>query len=205
MDLLQENLMLNLYGMADELSVKTGNYLLRETMEEMRRQAGILGETIPSAERLRSQAETIVSASFHDTDFSYKIWDNMDALRGNLNEGLRRSLMMGQHPTKWMSNMRDLFTEQFFGTHDKGGMDYAMKRIAVTETARVQVASQMASYRTAGYTHLEIITEASACEEICLPLDGKVKEIQTAMMGEDVPPFHPNCRCGTGVLSHRKV
>lgn len=204
LELLQENLRINLYSMSDDLTSKTYEHLRKETIEELRRQAGILGETIPSAERLREQAEVIVNSSFHDQTFSERIWDNQDQLRANLNEGIRRSLMMGQHPTSWMESMKNLFTNEFIGTHDQGGMDYAMQRIAVTETARCQVASQLTAYETAGYDRLEIIAEQAACDEVCKPLDETKVDIRHAMIGENVPPFHPNCRCGTGVLSHRR-
>lgn len=203
LELLQESLKINLYSMTDDLAVKTYSHITKETIEELRRQAGILGETVPSPERLRAQAEVIANASFHDQSFSDRIWDNQDQLRANLYDGIQRSLMMGQHPTSWMDTLSGLFQAEFIGTHDRGGMDYAMQRIAVTEVARCQVASQLSAYTSAGYSRLEVITEQSACPEICKPLDGGHVDVESAEIGLNVPPFHPNCRCGTGALSHR--
>lgn len=164
--------------------------LTRLTTDEIIRQSGILGLTVPEAKELKIMAETIASESFQTMDFSERIWLNQTNLRNRIGDGLQRSLLLGQHPTKWMHTFESLLTPAFAGS------TYAMFRLAITETTRAQIKVHQVMYEKGGYTQFEFIAEPTACE-VCADLDGKIFPVETMLQGFDAPPIHPHCRCST--------
>lgn len=165
-------------------------YLGEMSLAELRRQAGILGLAVGDMEDMEALARQIANSGFQGAHFSDRIWQNQSELLKRLDEGITKSMLMGKHPTTWMREMRHNLTEAF------NGSAYAMKRLAVTESARVQIASQKAAYEAGGYDWFEFIAEPSACE-ICRALDGKIAPVKTMMFGGNAPPIHPNCKCST--------
>lgn len=157
---------------------------------ELIRQSGILGLAIGSPEEIKARARTIANESFHSAHFSDRIWENQKEMQKILANGLIKSNLLGQNPKRWMSEMKGHLTEAF------NVSTYALKRLAVTESARVQIASQKAAYEAGGYDLFEFIAEPTACE-ICLAFDGKTAPVRTMMIGGNAPPIHPNCKCST--------
>ncbi|WFF74011.1 minor capsid protein [Proteiniclasticum sp. QWL-01] len=166
------------------------SYLGEMSLAELRRQAGILGLSVGDMEDMEALARQIANSGFQGAHFSDRIWQNQSELLKRLDAGITKSMLMGKHPTTWMREMRHNLTEAF------NGSAYAMKRLAVTESARVQIASQKAAYEAGGYDWFEFIAEPSACE-ICRALDGKIAPVKTMMFGGNAPPIHPNCKCST--------
>ena len=173
-----------------EFSETMGEYLTNKTIKEMMEQAGILGLNIPDSDYMRRAADSIVSESFHGTTFSETIWKNQGILRNQIEQGLLKSLLLGQHPTKWMKNLDGQFRDAFKGSK------YALKRLAVTEAARVQSQAQKRMYNQGGYSKYEFMAESTACP-ICAKLDGQIFEVKTLMPGINAAPIHPHCRCST--------
>jgi SPP1 gp7 family putative phage head morphogenesis protein len=190
LDLLLRNMDLELISAFSENEDILSDHLLNMSITELERQAGILGLTIGTKADYRRIAETIANESFYTTTFSERIWQNQDQLKELLRQGLIKSNMMGQNPTKWMHELRGNLTEGFSGS------TYALKRLVVTESARVQIASQKTTYEIGGYEWFEFIAEPTACE-ICLAFDGKVAPVKNMSMGGNAPPMHPNCKCST--------
>lgn len=173
--------------------------LLEMSVDELERQAGILNMSIMTPDQVRGIAETLVKSSYQDAHWSDRVWKNQDMLREHVKQGINRSLMLGSSPREWMRNMSELLTETFEGS------SYALQRLAVTETGRVQIEAQKESYVRGGITHFEVITEPTACH-ICLPFDGKEEKVENMRIGVNAPVFHPNCRCSTaGVMSRSEL
>ena len=172
-------------------------FLLEMSLAEVKRQAGILGLNVQMHDQLRRNAELIVNADYHGQTFSRRIWNYQDLLQKKLDEGINRSIMLGQHPTKWSKALGEYMTEQFEGNK------YAMNRLAITETGRVQIAVQKDCYERAGIKQYVVITEPGACP-ICLPFDNKVQDVQDMRPGINAPMFHPNCRCSTSSYVSRE-
>lgn len=80
------------------------------------------------------------------------------------------------------------------------------KALVRTELAHIYNASALDRYKEAGMEIVRVITateiirtvgnktETYPCD-ICMEHDGKEYNIATAIEGEDIPLFHPNCRC----------
>ena len=67
-------------------------------------------------------------------------------------------------------------------------------RLAVTETARVQVWAGLKLMKEGGYDKYIWIAEPGACH-ICAPYNNQVFDMKDASMGNTLPPMHPFCRC----------
>lgn len=67
-------------------------------------------------------------------------------------------------------------------------------RLAVTETARVQVWAGLKLMKEGGYDKYIWIAEPGACH-ICAPYNNQIFDMKYASMGNTLPPMHPFCRC----------
>ena len=95
LEMLKANIGLELVSGYDELQKYFEQTLTDRTLDEFKRQAGILGETITdNAEMVHS----IVNASFHNATFSDRIWMHQDVLKNQLSSLLQTGLIQGRNP-----------------------------------------------------------------------------------------------------------
>jgi len=172
-------------------------YLQKMTGTELKRQAGLLGLRNLSPEELTRNIGTIVNASFHGTTFSERIWKYQSGLRESLHEGIAEAMLMGKNPTTWMGKFTPYLKDGIQNT------THAMRRLAITESGRVQIEAQRKSYIDAGYTQYEVVCEITACE-ICMEHDGEIYEVSRMRQGENAPVFHPYCKCSTAAAVDRQ-
>ncbi|UEB32848.1 minor capsid protein [Finegoldia magna] len=71
---------------------------------------------------------------------------------------------------------------------------YNAFRLAVTESARVQINTGLNLMRKSGYEKYMWIAEPGACH-ICAPFNNHVFDIENSDIGDELPPMHPFCRC----------
>lgn len=185
LELLKANLSLAMTSGYNDIEKLTGDFLDKKTLEELKRQAVILGKGVDDADK---QAHRIVNASFKNASFSDRIWTDMDSLRQRVNMQVQRSLIRGLNPVEiargFMPELRD----------DVGKAKYATERLARTEMSRVLTDAAKVSMVQNGYDEYMIICERSACS-ICRPFDGQHFPIEEMEVAENAPPFHPNCLC----------
>lgn len=173
-------------GMGDTMNTA----LTKRTDDELRRQAGILGETVFHNEQ---DVASIVNASFHNAIWSQRIWSESTALKSNLDILLTQGLIAGDSPYELSRRLRRAFDVS------KADADRLMR----TELARVQTDAQMESFKRNGYEKFMFIdTEDSrTCQECnhiadqCIAQDGFL--VADMEIGVNAPPMHPNCRCST--------
>lgn len=164
--------------------------LTKRTNDELRRQAGILGDTILDNEK---DVPVIVNASFHNATWSQRIWSESTALKSNLDILLTQGLIAGDSPYELSRRLRRAFDVS------KADADRLMR----TELARVQTDAQMESFKRNGYEKFMFIdTEDSrTCQECnhiadqCIAQGGFL--VSNMEIGINAPPMHPNCRCST--------
>lgn len=183
MELLKANLSLAMTSGYNDIEKLTVDFLDKKTLEELKRQAVILGKGVDDVDK---QAHRIVNASFKNASFSDRIWTDMDSLRQRVNMQVQRSLIRGLNPVEiargFMPELRD----------DVGKAKYATERLARTEMSRVLTDAAKVSMKQNGYDEYMIICERSACS-ICRPFDGQHFPIEEMEVAENAPPFHPNC------------
>lgn len=193
LELLKANIGLALVSGHDELEKYMDELLENRTLDEIQRQAGILGPTIlDNADTVHS----IVNASFHNATFSDRIWMHQDLLKYDLESLLATGLIQGKNPNELARLLRKRFNVKISDA----------QRLMRTELARVQIAAQQKSYEANGFDEYEYITcgIGDACDT-CRALDGKIFPIKRMNIGDNAPPMHPNCHCSTGPHMDRKI
>ncbi|GKQ42920.1 hypothetical protein RD055328_08430 [Companilactobacillus sp. RD055328] len=163
-----------------------GNKLNGAYVSELKRQAGILGQSLPVD--LVNKAGRVVGASFHGASWSSRLWSSMDELKSTLDDSLTKAMIQGLNPRKIASDLLPSLKDNVLNKR------YAAERLARTEMARVQDSAQMDSYKKYGFEEVEWIAEPGACS-ICAPGDGRIFDIKYAPQ----IPVHPNCRCSKAV------
>ena len=181
LEMLKANIGLELISGHDELDRFMAEVLKGRTMDELTRQAGILGKTIRGNAKM---ANSIVNASFHNATFSQRVWSNLELLQNELNQLLQRGLIQGKNPRELARDLRKAFDSSV----------YHSERLMRTELARVQIDAQKKSFEENGFEHYEFIANANCCDS-CQRLNGKHFEVKKMTPGENAAPLHPNCRC----------
>lgn len=183
LELLKANIGLELLAGHAELESFMTEILQGRTMDELRRQAGILGERVKNNAKA---ARAIVNSSFHNATFSDRIWAYQDLLRNELSSLLQSGLIQGKNPRTLARELRKTFDAGISNT----------ERLMRTELARVQTEAQKESFLRNGFTEYTFVVNGRCCD-ICKALDGKHFKVEDMEPGENAPPMHPNCRCST--------
>lgn len=189
LEMLKANIGLEMIAGHDELEKFMGGILKGRTEEELARQAGILGKTVRNNAQL---AHAIPNASFHNANFSDRIWLYQDLMKADLDKLLQQGLIQGKNPRTLAAELKKKFDVSTFNA----------ERLMRTELARVQTEAQKQSFERNGFKEYEFIVNGGCCD-ICEALKGKHFEVAKMMPGENAPPMHPHCRCSTAAYSDR--
>ena len=183
LEMLKANIGLEMISGHDELQKHMESVLKGRTMDELERQAGILGKTIRNNAKL---ANAIVNASFHNATFSDRIWMHQDLLKNELNNLLQTGLIAGRNPRVLAREIKNKF----------GAKRADAERLMRTELARVQTEAQRQSFEANGFTQYIFLALGDACD-ICKEIDEEHYNVEDMMPGKNAPPMHPHCRCST--------
>jgi SPP1 gp7 family putative phage head morphogenesis protein len=168
---------------ADLISKLSDDY-----QSEIKRQAGILGETVSRGGY--TDLAKLLSKREGDYTFSQRIWINQDILKAELDELLTSATIQGQSPLKIARKLRGQVAETV------NNHRYVTERIARTESARIQTQAQLDSFNKFGYDYCKWVAEPSACDA-CKEISEGGRTGKGIYRVDDVPdiPVHPNCRC----------
>lgn len=183
LEMLKANIGLELVAGHDELEKFTEEVLNKRTVEELERQAGILGETIHDNAKT---ANSIVNASFHNATFSNRIWMYQAEMKADLEKLLQQGLIQGKNPRALARELRRKFNVSIKDS----------ERLMRTELARVQTDAQKKSFEENGFEEYTFIVNGGCCE-ICEGIKDKHFKVKDMQPGLNAPPMHPNCRCST--------
>lgn len=189
LEMLKANIGLELISGYDELDKFMSDILKGRTEDELKRQAGILGETVKNN---AAKAHAIVNASFHNATFSDRIWFYQELMRVDLSKLLESGLIQGKNPRVLARDLKKTFQTSTFNA----------ERLMRTELARVQTEAQKQSFERNGFDEYIFIVNGGCCD-ICQGLSGKHFKVSKMMPGENAPPMHPHCRCSTAAYSDR--
>lgn len=188
LELMQAYINLNVARMTDDEMGLIEKYLTDTAINEMKRQAGILGMTVPSPELLKRSVKAVLESDFQGAHFSDRLWNKSDAFNADIEKAMRQVLIQGENPRVASREIRK---------HVKDTVDrttYVSERLAITESARVQTATQRLSFEEYDIGKYVYIAEPTACK-ICGALNGKVFNVADMRAGENAAPMHPFCRC----------
>lgn len=105
LELLKANIGLEMVSGFDELQKYFDRTLTQQTIEEFRRQAGILGNSVQENGKM---ARAIVDASFHNATYSDRIWMYQDMLKAELDKLLKTGLIQGKNPRELAVHLQTL-------------------------------------------------------------------------------------------------
>lgn len=192
LELLKANIGLELVAGHDELKSYTGQKLEGAYLEEIKRNASILGDTVIDNAKM---AKAVADSSFKNATFSERIWVNQDQLKNSLSSVLSNALIQGKNPREFIPLIRKKFDVSRCNA----------ERLLRTEIARVQTQAQIESYEANGIDEYEYV--ACGLKDVCplcKEMDGKTFKLKDMEIGENAPPMHPNCHCALAPHSDRK-
>lgn len=183
LELLKANIGLEMVSGFDEMQKYFDKKLSERTIEEFRRQAGILGASVMENGKM---VHAIVNASFKNATYSERIWGYQGMLKAELQSLLVSGLIGGKNPKVLARHL-----EKRFGVSRSNA-----ERLMITELARVQTEAQKQSFIRNGFEEYEYVacSKTDICS-ICQALDGKHFKIEDMMPGTNAPPMHPRCHC----------
>lgn len=193
LELLKANIGLELTAGSDELVSFTKEKLEGAALEQIQRNAGILGDTIVDNAKT---AKTIANSSFKNATFSERIWSQQDLLKNDLYGILSTALIQGRNPREFIPKVRKSFDVT----------RYQAERLLRTELTRVRIQAQAESYEANGIDEYEYVACGlrDVCP-LCKELDKQIFKLKDMEIGENAPPRHPNCHCALAPYSDRKV
>ena len=106
LEMLKANIGLELIKGHNELENFMGEILQGRTMDELERQAGILGKTIQDNAKT---AHAIVNASFNNATYSDRIWMYQDMMKNELSSLLQSGLIQGKNPNTLARHLEKRF------------------------------------------------------------------------------------------------
>ena len=121
-------------------------------------------------------------------NFSERVWENKQALVGELQKQLTQNLMRGGDLNSVIDSI-----QQKFGVSRSNAA-----RLVYTENAYAISVSTGDSYRATGVERcvfIAVLDERTS--DICQSMDGTVIEVKDYQPGVTVPPLHPWCRSTT--------
>ncbi|HBI73624.1 MAG TPA: phage head morphogenesis protein [Lachnospiraceae bacterium] len=127
----------------------------------------------------------LISYPFDGANFSTRLWKQKDHMLQKLNESITTMLIQGRNPKTLAGEMAKTF----------GTKEYEAYRLLHTEGSFIMGQGTLAGYREDGVEKYRILATLDVkTSDICREQDGKVYDVDKAVVGVNYWPFHPNCR-----------
>lgn len=130
--------------------------------------------------------EELLKYPFNGANFSARIWKQKEYLQTQLMESLTTMMVQGKNPQTLASDFAKKMNTKKFDAY----------RLLHTESSFLINEATHAGYKEDGVEKYQILAtlDSKTCD-ICGDLDGKVYEVEKAITGKNMPPFHCFCRC----------
>ncbi|MGF3182293.1 minor capsid protein [Facklamia sp. P12934] len=154
-------------------------------VDEIIKQSGILGESVPDQETIRRIGKAVLNVRYEGATWSENIWQKQDQLRIDVAKMMSNNLMRGKSSRDLVPILRKRFKVSTYEAH----------RLAVTEQARVQTEGALIVFKENGYEKFNLIPEPSACDLCKNVADNNPFLVRDMIIGQNAPPIHPHCHC----------
>nr|DAK63669.1 MAG TPA: minor capsid protein [Caudoviricetes sp.] len=167
-----------------KLESQMHNYMESAYYRALKQQAGILGDTLQVA---TTDVKAIVLAPFQNSNWSRRLWRDMRKTRIQVQRAVTHVIIRGRHPYEFVKELRK----------ESGNSTYEIRRLLITETARVQtIATKQHMLENQGpdaeYKYVAKLDGKTT--KTCRGLNGKVFKVKDMKPGVNAPPMHPFCR-----------
>lgn len=129
--------------------------------------------------------DAMLMAKWEGKNYAQRVWGNTDALAADISERVPAALLAGQSMDRISREVRERF-----GVHK-----YEADRLIRTETTYFENQAELSLYDEIGidkYVYTAVLDSRTSI--ICGELDGQIFEVRKAVVGDNYPPMHPNCR-----------
>lgn len=116
--------------------------------------------------------------------YSDRLWGNVANFQSKLSFVLEQGITRGKG-LDWMMDAWKKLTKT---------AGYEVARLLKTETMAMWAQATKEAYLDMGIEYVEIVNP-EPCEEVCSDYVGEVIRLEDAMLGDELPPYHPNCVC----------
>lgn len=142
---------------------------------------GVMAPGIP-----REAIIKIIEYPYAGKMFSDRIWDNKDALVKHIEQNLTVGIIRGDSIQKMARQLKK----------DLKVLYYQAERLVRTETNYAMNQAHLKGYKDSGVVEKYEFLAAhdKRTSKLCRDLDGEMFELSKAVVGENYPPMHPNCR-----------
>lgn len=142
---------------------------------------GVMAPGIP-----REAIKKIIEYPYAGKMFSDRIWDNKDALVKYIQQDLTVGIIRGDSIQKMSRQLKK----------DLNVLYYQAERLVRTETNYAMNQAHLKGYKDSGVVEKYEFLAAhdKRTSKLCRDLDGEMFELSKAVVGENYPPMHPNCR-----------
>ena len=142
---------------------------------------GVMAPGIP-----REAIIKIIEYPYAGKMFSDRIWDNKDALVKYIQQDLTVGIIRGDSIQKMARQLKK----------DLKVLYYQAERLVRTETNYAMNQAHLKGYKDSGAVEKYEFLAAhdKRTSKLCRDLDGQMFELSKAVVGENYPPMHPNCR-----------
>ena len=142
---------------------------------------GVMAPGIP-----REAIKKIIEYPYAGKMFSDRIWDNKDALVKYIQQNLTVGIIRGDSIQKMARQLKK----------DLKVLYYQAERLVRTETNYAMNQAHLKGYKDSGVVEKYEFLAAhdKRTSKLCRDLDGEMFELSKAVVGENYPPMHPNCR-----------
>ncbi|MEM5662318.1 minor capsid protein [Bacillus cereus] len=133
-------------------------------------------------------------------NFSDRVWGNTKQLTLYLQDELPKMLSTGTSYKEVTKQLRNNFDVKW----------HEAERLARTESAFITEHATQDAYKRDGIKQYRVLSTLDRrTSKICQEQDGKVYDLDKAVVGKNYPPFHPHCRTttisATSIIEYRAM
>lgn len=138
--------------------------------------------------------EELLKHPWSGSNYSDKVWEKTEVFAKQIDKVMTTGLVQGKSIDALVSDMR----VAILGKKGKGGRLYDYKRLVRTEASFIAEQATMKSYKDCNIKEYEYLATLDLrTSDKCQDLDGKVFEVEKAIVGVNYPPAHSFCRSTT--------
>lgn len=132
--------------------------------------------------------DELIRYPFNGANFSSRIWKQKDHMLQVLTEDITTMLVQGKNPQTLAKDFAKRFNTK----------EYEAYRLLHTESSFIIEQGTLAAYKEDGVEKYQILaTLDMKTSDICRSEDGKIYDVDKAVVGVNYPPYHPFCRTTT--------
>ena len=165
----------------------------REVREDIRLQKG---GSVTFADMGKNEVNQVLNSTWEGGNYSTRTFGNIKGFAVKARNIIGGGLSIGMSSQKMARQIVERFDVA----------KYDAMRLIRTETNYFQNQAELQSYIDEDIEYYKVLAVADRCKHICAEKEGLPPiRVVDASVGDNFPPFHPNCRCSTLIVFDNEV